>query len=163
MYSSMARNTQLFYKQPGDKLFFLWINVLPSIPPFVAVQSLYRIQIFVTPWTAAHQALLSSTISQSLLKFLSTESVMLSNATSFFCLQSFPASGFFPMSRHFASSGQNIWASTSASVLPMNFQDWFPLWLTGLITLQSKELSRVFSSTTNWKHQLFGTSSYWKD
>ena len=71
------------------------------------------------------------------------------------CLQSFPASGSFPMSQFFASGGQTIGASTSASVLPMNIQDWFPLGLTGLISLQSKELSRVLFSTSVWKHQVF--------
>ena len=64
------------------------------------------------------------------------------------CLQSFPASGSFPRSQYFASGGQSIEASASASVLPMNIQDWFPLRLTGLISLLSKGLSRVFSSTT---------------
>ena len=64
------------------------------------------------------------------------------------CLQYFPASGSFPMSQFFASDGQNIGASASGSVLPMNIQDWFPLGSTGLISLQSKGLSRVFSNTT---------------
>ena len=64
------------------------------------------------------------------------------------CLQSFPASGSFPMSQFFASSSQSIGASASASVLPMNIQDWFPLGWTGWIPLQSKGLSRVFSNTT---------------
>ena len=71
------------------------------------------------------------------------------------CLQSFPASGFFPVSQFFASGGQSIGASASASVLPMNIQDWFPLGWTGWISLQSKRLSRVFSNTTVQKHQLF--------
>ena len=71
------------------------------------------------------------------------------------CLQSFPASGSFPMSRFFASDGQSIGASASASVLPMNIQDWFPLGLTDLICLQSKGLSRVFSNTTVQKHKFF--------
>ena len=71
-----------------------------------------------------------------------------------FCLQSFPASGSFPMSWLFASGGQSIGASALASVFPMNIQDWFPLGLAGLILL-SKGLSRVFSSTTIWKHQFF--------
>ena len=62
------------------------------------------------------------------------------------CLQSFPASGSFPMSQLFASGGQSIGASASASVLPMNIQDWFPLEWTGWISLQSKGLSRVFSN-----------------
>ena len=71
------------------------------------------------------------------------------------CPQSFPASGSFLMSWLFVSGGQSIGAS--ASVLPMNIQDWFPLGLTGLISLQSKRLSRVFSNTTVQKHQFFGT------
>ena len=66
------------------------------------------------------------------------------------CLQSFPASGSFPMSQFFASGGQSI--SASASVLPMNIQDWFPLGWTGWISLQSKGLARVFSNTTVQKH-----------
>ena len=80
------------------------------------------------------------------------------------CLQSFPASGYFPMSQFFASGGQSIAASAFASVLPMDIQDWFPLGLTGLISLLSKGLSRVFSNTTVWKHQFFGTqSSLWSN
>ena len=71
------------------------------------------------------------------------------------CLQSFPTSGSFPMSQFFTSSGQSIWVSASASVLPMNSQDWFPLGWTGWIFLQSKGLSRVFSNTTVQKHQFF--------
>ena len=71
-------------------------------------------------------------------------------------LQSFPASGFFPVSQFFTSGGQSIGVSVSASVLPMNVQDWFPLGLTCLISLQSKGLSRVFSNTTVQKHQFFG-------
>ena len=70
-------------------------------------------------------------------------------------LQSFPASGSFPMSQFFASGGQSIGVLASASVLPMNIQYWFPLGLTGLISLQSKGLSRVFSNTTIQKHQFF--------
>ena len=66
----------------------------------------------------------------------------------FFCHQSFQASGSFPLSQLFSSGGQSIGASASASILPMNIQDWFPLGSTGLISLQSKGLSRVFSNTT---------------
>ena len=73
------------------------------------------------------------------------------------CFQSFPASGSFPMSQFFTSGGQSIKVSASTSVLPMNIQDWFPLGWTGWISLQSKGLSRVFSSTTVQKHQFFGT------
>ena len=73
----------------------------------------------------------------------------------FSCLQSFPASGSFPINQFFTSGGQSIGASASASVLLMNIQNWFPLGLTGLISLQSKDLSRVFSNTTVRKHQFF--------
>ena len=79
------------------------------------------------------------------------------------CLQSFPASGSFPMSQFSASGGQSIGDSALASVLPMNIQDWFPLGLTGLI-LQSKGLSRVFSNTTVQKHQFFSVQlSLWSN
>ena len=130
----------------------------------VIVQLLSCVWLFVTPMTAARQASLSFTISRSLLRLMSVESVMQSissSATLFFCFQSYPASGSFSVSRLFASSGQGIGAS--ASVLPMNIQGWFPLGLTGLI-LQSKGLSRVFSSTTVWKHQFFGVQpSLWSN
>ena len=72
------------------------------------------------------------------------------------CLQSFPESWSFPMSQFFASCGQSTGVSASASVLPVNIQDWFPLQLTGWISLQSKGFSRVFSNTTVQNHQLFG-------
>ena len=77
-----------------------------------------------------------------------------------FCLQSFSASGFFLVSQLFASDGQITGASASASVLPMNIQGWFPLGLTGLIFLQSRELWRVFSSTSAWKHQFFSVQPF---
>ena len=80
------------------------------------------------------------------------------------CLQSFPASGSFPVSQFFASDGQSIRVSASASVPPMNIQDWFPLGWTGWISLLSKELSRIFSNTTVQKHQFFGTQlSLWSN
>ena len=126
------------------------------------VQLLSRVQLFTTPWTAAHQAPLFFTISQSLLRFMSIElwcylTISLSVALFSFCLLSFPASGSFPMSQVFSSGSQSTVASASTSVLPVNTQDWFPLGLTGFISWLSKGLSRVFSSTTVWKHQLFGT------
>ena len=87
---------------------------------------------------------------------------ILSSVVSFSCLQSFPASGSFPVSRFFASDGQSIRASASALVLPMNIQGWFPLGLIGLMSLLAKGLSRVFSSTTVGKHQFFGAQpSLW--
>ena len=156
--------------------------------------------------TAAHPASLSFTISQSLLKLMSIESVMSSNhfylshsvvsdslrphglqharlpcpslslgvcsnscplsqwchpaissSVSPFssCLRSFPSSASFPMSQLFISGDQSIGASALASVLSMNFQDWFPLGWTGWISLQSKGLWRVFSSTTVWKASIW--------
>ena len=107
-------------------------------------------------------ASLSITNFWSLLKLISSElachPIVLFSVIPFSsCLQSFPASGYFLMSQFFASGGQSIGASASASVLPMNIQDWFPLGLTGLISLQSKGLSKVFSNPTVQKHQSFST------
>ena len=127
--------------------------------------SVDKLWLSMTPWTAAHQASLSSTVSWSLLKFMSIESVMLCNHLIHchlfsFCIHSSTASGSFPMSQLIASGGQSTGAS--ASVLPMNIWGWFPLVLTGLISLQFKGLSRVFSSTTIWKHPFFGSQpSLW--
>ena len=124
---------------------------------FSSVQSLSRVWLFETPWTAARQASLSITISQSSLILTSIESVMhptiSSSIVPFSCLQSFPASGSFLMSQFFESVGQTTGASASTSVLPMNIQDWFPLGLRGLISLQPKRLSRIFSNTTVEIHQ----------
>ena len=104
------------------------------------------------------------TLSRSLFKLMSIELVIPSNhlilCWPLFCFQFFPASESFPMSQLFAAGGQSIGASASASVLPMNNQDWLPLGLTGLISLLSKRLSRVFSSTANWKHQFFGAQAF---
>ena len=124
------------------------------------VQLLSYVHLVVTSWTATHQAYLSFTISQSFLKPMSIELVMhptISSSVFPFSshLQSFPASGSFPVSQFFTSGGQRIGASTSASVLPMNIQDWFLLGWTGWISLQSKGLSRVFSYTTVQKYQFF--------
>ena len=83
-----------------------------------------------------------------------------SSVVSFSCLQSFPVSESIQMSQFFASGGQSIGVSASASVLPMNIQDWFPLGWTGWISLQSKGLSRVFSNTTVQKHQFFGAKPF---
>ena len=134
----------------------------------VVVLWLSRVQLFVTPWTAACQASLSFSISLSLNKLMPIESAMPSSyliLTPFSsCPQSLPASGSFPMSWLFTSGGQNIGASASASVIPMNIQGWFPIGLTGLISLLSKGLSSVFSNTTVWKHQFFSTQpSLWSN
>ena len=107
----------------------------------VFVQSLGCVQLFTAPWIAALQASLSFTISWSLLKLRSIESMMPSNHLILChssCLPSFPASGSFPMSWFFTSGGQSIGASAPASILPMNIQGWFHLGLTGLISLKNK-------------------------
>ena len=100
-----------------------------------------------TPWVYPNSSPLSwwchQNISSSVIPFSS-------------CLQSFPASGSFQMSQFFTSGGRSIGVSASASVLPMNIHDWFPLGWTDWISLLSKGLSRVFSSTTVQKHQFFG-------
>ena len=108
------------------------------------------------PWTAACQASLSITISQSLLKFMSIELVMPSNHF-IFCHPLLLLPSIFPSIRVFSndSCGQIIRASASASVLPINILGWYPLGLTGLFSLQSKGLSRIFSSTTTPNHQFF--------
>ena len=118
-----------------------------------------------TPWTVTCQASLSITKSWSLLKLMSVElwcHLTISSSVAPFSsrLQSFPASGSFPMSWFFPSGAQSIGVLASASVLPMNIQDWFPLGCTGLISLQSKGLSRVFSNTTFHKHQFFSAILY---
>ena len=96
----------------------------------------------------------------SLLSWWCYLSISSSAALFSFCLQSIPAPGSFPVSRLFTSGGQSIGASASASVLATNIKGWFPLGLTGLISLLSKGLSRVFSSTTVRKHQFFGAQPY---
>ena len=128
---------------------------------FSSVQLHSRVQLFTTPWTAACQASLFINNTQGLLKLISIKSVMHPTISSIIPfsshLQSFPASGSIPMRQFFTSGGQSIGVSASASVLPMNIQDWFPLGWTGWISLQSKGLSRVVSNTTVQKHQFFGT------
>ena len=116
-----------------------------------------------TPWTAAGQPSLSITNSWSLHKLMSIESVMPSNhlilCHPLLLLPSiFPSIRSFPMSQFFASGGQSIRASASASVPPMNIQDWFPLGLTGLILL-SKGLSRIFSSSI-WKASILQCAAF---
>ena len=144
-------------------LLYFFIILLPccSVPS--------QVWLFVTPWTAAHQASLSFTISHNLLKFMSTESVMLSvhlilHHTLLHLPSISPGSGSFPMSRLFPSDGQIIGASALTLVPPMNIQGWFPLGLTGLISWLSKGLSRVFSSTIVQKHQFCGAQlSLWSN
>ena len=125
----------------------------PYISQFSSVQSLTHVWLFVTPWIEARQASLSITNSRSLLKLMPIKSVMPSSHLIFChplssCPQSLPASGSFPMSQLFTWGGQSTGVSASASVLPLNTQDWSPSGWTGWISLQSKGLSRVFSNTT---------------
>ena len=135
------------------------LNINTKVHWLYSVQSLSHVWLFVTPRSATRKASLSSTKSWSLLKFMSTESVMPSNPL-ILChpllLQTsiFPRIRVFSRSQFFASGGQSIGASASALILPMNIQDWFPLDLTRLI-LQSKQLLWVFFSTTIQKHQFF--------
>ena len=126
-----------------------------------SVKSLSCVQLFVTPWIAAHQASLSITNSRSSLKLMSIELVMPSNHLILCilfpsCSQFFPASGSFQMSQLFSSGGQSLGVSASTSVLPMNTQHWSPLGWTGWSSLQSNGLSTVFSNTTVQRHQFFG-------
>ena len=132
----------------------------------VVVQSLSGVRLFGTPWTPAYQASLSFTTSQSLHRLMLLSRwchPTISSSVTFFssCHHSFPVSGSFWMSQLFTSGSQSIWAS--ASVPSMNCQGWFPLGLTALISLQSKELSRVFFSTTVSKHQFCAKPSLWSN
>ena len=122
-------------------------------------------EIMENPWTAAHQASLSFTISQSLCKLISIELVVPSNHLTLCCpLLLFLASGSFLMNRLFTSGSQSIGVSASASVLPKSSQGWFPLGLTSLISFQSKGLSRLFSNTTVQEHHFFGAQlSLWSN
>ena len=135
-------------------------------PQFGSVQLLSHVWCFASPWTAACQPSLSITNSQSLLKLMAIKLVMPSTISSSVLpfslhLQSFPASGSFPVSQLFVSGGQSTGASASALFLPMNIQDWFPLGLTGWISLQSRGLSRVFSNDTVPKHQFLVLSFHY--
>ena len=131
----------------------------PSSCVFV-VQSLSHVRPFAVPWTLAW--LPGFCASSCPLSWLCYIIISSSAALLSFYLQSSPASVSFPVSWLLASGGQSIGASASASGLPMNIQGWFPLGLTGLISLQSKGLSRVFSSTTVWKNWFFGAQpSLW--
>ena len=120
----------------------LWDPMDCSMPGFPVLHHLLELAQTQVHWVGD-----APTISSSVVPFSS-------------CLQSFPASESFPMSQFFASSGQRIGVSTSASVLPMKNQSWFPWGLTGWISLQSKGLSRVFSNTTVQKHQFFGAQPF---
>ena len=132
------------------------------------VQLLSHVWVSTTSWTAAHRAPCPSpspgACSNSCPLSQWCHPTISSSLVPFSHLQSCPASGSLPMSQLFASDGQSIGVSASASVLPMNIQDWFTLGSTGVISLQSKGLSRVFCNTTAQKHHFFGTQlSLWSN
>ena len=138
-----------------DSLFNQWYSVQ-------SVQLLSHVRLFGIPWIAARQASLSITNSQSSLKLTFIESVMPSSHL-IFCRPLLLLSPIPPSIWVFSNESTlhmrwpKYWSFSSASVLPMNTQDWSPLRWTGWISLQSKGLSRVFSNTTVQKHQFFGT------
>ena len=138
------------------------ILALVSSVQFSSVQSLSRVWLFVTPWSAARQASLFIANSRSLLKLMSSELVMPSNHL-ILCHPLLLLPSISSCIRVFSNESAlrirwpSIGVSASASVLPVNIQGWFPLGWTGWISLQSKGLSRVFSNTTVQKHQFFST------
>ena len=137
------------------------LNIINDLVQFISVQSLSHVWLFATPWIAACQASLSITNFPTSTKLMCVESVIPSSYLILClplssCPQSLPESGSFPTSQLFTWGAQSIGVSASASVLPMNTQDWSPLGWTGWISLQSKGLARVFSSTTVQKYQFFG-------
>ena len=135
----------------GIRVQKLW-NINSIMWIIVAVVSLSHVQLFMPSWTLCP---LSSTNSWSLLRFVSIELVILSSAaSSSSCSQSFPASGSFPVSQLFISDG-------FSNIFPMNIHGWFLLELIGLVSLQSKGFSRLFSSTTVQKHQFFRAQPSW--
>ena len=140
---------------------FLKLRILFLSIQFSSFRSFSHLLLFATPWISARQASLSITNSRSSPKLMSIESVMPSSHLILCvpfssCPQFLSASGSFPMSQLFTSGGQSIGVSASASVLPINTQEWSPLGWIGWISLQSKGLSRVFSNTTIQKHPFFG-------
>ena len=149
-------------------LFVYLLGTLGSFPTFfVVVQLLSHVQLFVIrglqyarlPCPSLSPGVCSNSCPLSQWCYLTISS---SVALFSFCHQSFRASGSFPTNWLFTSGGRSIGAPASASVLLKNVQGWFPLELTGMISLQFKRLSRVFSSTTTWRHQFFGVQpSLW--
>ena len=143
----------------GCTTFYLSFDPLKDI--FSSVQSLSHVCLFATSWTTARQASLFITNSRSLLKLMSSKLVMPSNHL-ILCCPLFILTSIFPSIRVFSNRSllrirwpKAFGVSASASVLPMNIQDWFPLGWTGWISLQSKGLSTVFSNNTVQKHQFF--------
>ena len=167
-FSQMTNGVLLFRDYQSS--YFLWLMAWQYHCPVSGCLYISSHQhSFECCWTAACQASLPITSSQSLLKLMSIESGMPSNHLIFCCplfllSQSFPASESFQMSQLFSSGGQSIGASASASVHTMNIKDWFPLGLTGWISLQSEGPSRFFSNTTIQKHLFFNAHlSLWSN
>ena len=147
----------------AHKIFFHWMNIICSVQFSLSVMSdslrPHRLQHVGPPYPLPTPGVYSNSCPLSQWCHPTTSSSVVPFCSS---LQSFPASGSFSMSQLFASGGQSIGVSASASVLPMNIQVWFPLGWTAWISLQSKGLSRVFSNTTVQKYQFFGTQpSLW--
>ena len=150
------------FEASWEIVFYLYPHILLQ---FSSVQSHSRVWLFATLWTAARQGSLSITNSQSLFKLISSSHCCHPAISSFVVpvssyFQSFPTSGSFPMSQFVVSGSQSIGVSASAPILPMDIQDWFPLWLADLISLQSKGLLKVFSDTTAQKHQFFSAQFF---
>ena len=140
-----------------NRLVYGQVQFWKELDLFSSVQSLSRVWLFETPcpslsFTNSGACSNSYPLSQWCHPTISSSVILFSS-----CLQSFPASGSFPVNQFFASDGQSIGVSASTSVLTVNFQAWFPLGFTGWISLQSKGLSRVFSNTRLQKHQFFST------
>ena len=158
-FTSWATREAKFILLEGRGYFESEARVRMRNRKFNSIQSFSRVWLFVTPW-AIHQGSLSITPGVYLNSYPLSwgyHPTISPSVVPFSHLQSFPASGSFPMSQLFASGGQSIGVSASTSVLPMNIQDWFPLGWTGWISLQSKGLSRVFSNTAVQKLQFFST------
>ena len=155
-----SQDVSVHFMSPYHLMSLLWYKCYTMCTHKAIQFSCSVVSDSVTPWAAAHQASLSITNSQSLLKFMSIESVMPSNHL-ILCRPLFLLPSIFPSIRVFSneSSLRMRWPkywSFSFNISPSNEQDWFPLGWTSWISLQSKGLSRVFSNTTVQKHQFFG-------
>ena len=169
MLSKLVKKRKQVFSEQWEDVSIVYIITSRISEQFSSVQMLSHAQLFATQWTAACQASLSITNAGSLLKLKSTQSVMPSNHL-ILCHPLLLPSSIFPSIRVFSNESvlcirwPNIRVSASASVFPMNTQDWFPLGRTGWISLQCKGLSRVFSNTTVQKHQFFGNQlSLWSN
>ena len=160
----MPLNSSLYYK-----LSMHWVRITICKIYVIIVQSLSSVWLFATPWTAACRPSWSFIISQRVLKLMSIESVMPANCCLLCCLilccLLLLLPSIFPSIRVFSNASafciRCVGVSASALVCPVNIQNWFPLGSTGLISLQSEGISRVFSNTTVWRHQFFVLSLFY--